>query len=149
MIWLRPPRPRAEPRRRSYIFMFLRGVLFAQFILFATWNNSGYSYLSWLSREQHVTPLMAVTGIALLIAYVVLFRIAFVALGYRGLVAASMLLSGGLLILWQLGLIDLEALTSRIEFWLFVVAAILSIGLGWGAFQQRISGQNDVLKRPP
>jgi hypothetical protein len=32
---------------------------------------------------------------------------------------------------------------------MFIAASIVSIGIGWAKYQQRISGQRDVLKSPP
>jgi hypothetical protein len=138
-----------EPRRRIYAWQYIRGVLFVQFVLFATWNNSGYSYIDWITRAQAFTALMAVAGIALLIAYVVLIRVAYVALGYPGIIGASLLLAMLLLACSQLGLIDLDTLTRHVEFWMSVVASIVSMGVAWAKYQQRLSGQRDVLKSPP
>ena len=142
-------RRKAEPRRRGYVWQFVRGALFAQFLLFATWNHSGYSYVSWVSGAGSFTALMGLTGIALLIAYVTILRIAFVALGYPGLVAASILMAVVMLIGSELGVVNLNELTRDLEFWLFIAASILSIGIGWAKYQQRLSGQRDVLKNPP
>ena len=139
----------AEPARRGYVWQFVRGVLFAQFLLFATWNRSGYSYISWVTGADQFTALMAVAGIALLIAHVTMLRIAYVALGYPGLFAASLLLAAIVLLGYKLGLLDLDTLTREVEFWMFIVASILSIGVGWAKYQQRFSGQRDVLKSPP
>ncbi len=136
-------------RRGAYLWQFIRGVLFVQFLLFATWNNSGYSYFGWVTGARHFTPLMATAGIALLVAHVVVLRIAFVALNYPGIIAASLLLAVLLLAGSQLDLIALEPLTRQVEFWLFIVACILSIGIGWAKFQLRLSGQANVLKAPP
>jgi hypothetical protein len=149
MMAPRVRRVSVEPGRSSYLWQFARGVLGAQFLLFATWNHSGYSYLSWVSGAASFTALMAVAGIALLIGHVVLLRIAFVALGYEGIVGASLFLGVMLLIARQLGMIDLDELTRHVEFWLFVTASILSIGIGWAKYQQRFSGQREVLKSPP
>jgi hypothetical protein len=124
-------------------------VLFAQFLLFATWNNSGYSYVGWVTHATSVTALMAVAGIALLIAHVVLIRIAYVALSYPGIVGALVLLGVLLLIGSQLDLIVLDELTRHVEFWLFIVASVVSMGVGWAKYQQRLSGQRDVVKAPP
>jgi len=136
-------------RRWFYLWQFIRGLLLVQFLLFATWNNSGYSYVGWVTGARHFTALMAVAGIALLVAHVVVLRIAFVALNYAGIIAASLLLAVLLLTCSQLDLIALEPLTRQVEFWLFIVASIVSIGLGWAKFQLRFSGQANVLKSPP
>ncbi len=138
-----------EPRRRIYAWQYIRGVLFVQFVLFSTWNNSGYSYVGWVTGAKEFTALMAVAGIALLIAYIMLIRVAYVALGYSGLTGATLLLAMLLLACSQLGLLDLDALTRHVEFWMFVAASIVSIGIGWAKYQQRISGQREVLKSPP
>jgi Family of unknown function (DUF6524) len=138
-----------EPRRRIYLWQFVRGALFAQFLLFATWNHSGYSYVGWVTGAAHFNVLMAVTGLALLIAHVVVLRIAYVALGNAGIIGAAILLGVLLLAGSQLGLIELDELTRHVEFWYFVVACLVSIGVGWAKYQQRISGQRDALKSPP
>jgi Family of unknown function (DUF6524) len=124
-------------------------VLFAQFLLFATWNNSGYSYIGWVTRAASFTALMTVVGIALLIGHILLIRIAYVALSFPGIIGASLLLAVLALIGSQLGLITLDELSRHVEFWMFNVASIISIGVGWAKYQQRFSGQRDVLKSPP
>ena len=138
-----------EPPRQTYLWQFIRGVLFVQFVLFATWNNSGYSYVGWVRGAASFTALMAVVGIALLIAHIVLIRIAYVALGYAGLIGASLSVGALMLIGSQLNLIVLNDLSRHIEFWLFNVASIISVGVGWAKYQQRFSGQREVLKNPP
>lgn len=138
-----------EPRRRIYAWQYIRGVLFVQFVLFATWNSSGYSYVGWVTGAQRFTALMAVAGIGLLVAHIVLIRIAYVALGYPGIFSASLLLAMLMLAFSQLGLIELDTLTRHVEFWMFIAASIVSIGIAWAKYQQRISGQRDVLKSPP
>jgi hypothetical protein len=145
----KPRRMSREPSRQSYLWQFIRGVLFAQFVLFATWNNSGYSYVGWVTRAASYTAPMVVVGIALLIAHIVLIRIAFVALGYSGLIGASLLLAALLLVGSRFDLIVLDELSRHVEFWLFNVASIISIGVGWAKYQQRFSGQREVLKSPP
>src|SRR5579863_9871775 len=138
-----------DPPRLSYLWQFIRGLLFTQFLLFATWNNSGYSYVGWVTGAAHFTALMAVAGIALLIAHVIVIRIAYVALGYAGILGASGLLAALTLIGWQLDLIDLDEITHHVAFWLINVASIESIGVSWARYQMRLSGERDVLKSPP
>jgi hypothetical protein len=140
---------RIDPRRTRYLWQFVRGALFVQFLLYATWNQSGYSYIDWVTNAPTFSALMAVAGIALLIAHVVVLRIAYVALGQAGIIGASLLLGALLLVGSQLGLIEIDALSRHLEFWLVLVASLLSIGVGWAKYQQRISGQRDVLKSPP
>ena len=138
-----------DPPRQGYAWQFIRGTLFVQFLLFGTWNHSGYSYIDWVTGAAQFTALMAVAGIALLAAHIAVLRIAYVALGRRGIIAASLLIAMLLLAASRLGLIELEELTGHFEFWLFATASLLSIGIGWAKYQQRISGQRDVVKYPP
>lgn len=138
-----------DPPRLSYLWQFARGLLFTQFLLFGTWNNSGYSYVGWVTGAEHFTALMAVAGIALLIAHVIVIRIAYVALGYPGIVAVSGLLAALTLIAWQLDLFELDEITHHVAFWLINVAAIESVGVSWARYQMRLSGERDVLKSPP
>jgi hypothetical protein len=142
-------RIRAEPRRQAYLWQFVRGLLFVQFLLFATWNNSGYSYVGWVTRADTFTALMAVAGILLLIAQVTVIRIAYLALGDLGIAMAALLLGVVLLIGSRFELIDLAMVTRHIEFWMSIAAGIVSIGVGWAKYQERISGQRDQVKSPP
>jgi hypothetical protein len=138
-----------EPPRRSYLWRFLRGLLFAEFLLLATWGGSDYSYLSWLARPHPLTALQAVAGIALLIGHVALARIAFLSLDWLGVTASLALLFCVLLAAAHLGLIDLTAAQDRRGFWLFVAGVLIAAGLAWGSLQQRLSGERTVLKNPP
>ena len=135
--------------RGSYLWDFLSSLLFAEFLLLATWNRTGYSYLDWVRAAGDFTAPMAAAGLALLIAHIALLRMSFVALGYAGILAALILLGCVLLGGSTLDLIDLERLSRNSDFWTFVVATVLSAGTSWGKFQQRLTGQRDVLKDPP
>jgi hypothetical protein len=138
-----------ETRRIGYLWRFARGMLAMEFLLLATWNPWGTSYVAWVARSGGVGPLQAVAGIALLIGHVALLRIAFVALGYPGILAGLLLVGCAVLAAWQLGLADLNRLQAEPLFWLAVWAAIVSLGITWAAFQKRLSGQRGVLKSPP
>jgi hypothetical protein len=138
-----------DPYRRNYIWQFIRGTLFVQFLLFGTWNQSGYSYINWVTGGSHFTALMVVAGIALLTAHIVVLRIVYIALGPPGIIGAALLLGVVFLIASQLGLVELNELTGHVEFWLFAIASLLSIGIGWAKYQQRISGQRSVIKYYP
>jgi hypothetical protein len=140
---------RATPSRRHYFWSFLRGMVMAEFLLLATWNHGGYSYLSWVRSRNEFTPLMAVAGIALLIAHIAMLRMAYVALGPIGVMASLIAIWLILLACSTLGLLDLRSLLTESNFWIFVAAWVLSAGINWARFQYRLSGQRGVLKAPP
>jgi Family of unknown function (DUF6524) len=139
---------RLEPRRRGYLWQFLRRLLFAEFVLLVTWSPSPLSYVTWVGRVPF-GALQAVLGIALLIAHVVAVRMAFLSLDWLGITASLLLLGCVLLAVSHLGLLDLAAAQGQRAFWLFVAGVLVAIGLVWGSLQQRISGERTVLKSPP
>ena len=139
---------RREPRRRSYLWQFLRRLLFAEFVLLVTWSPTPLSYIAWIGRVPF-GALQAVAGIALLIAHVVAARMVFLSLDWLGITASLALLGSVLLAGEHLGLLDLDAAQDQRTFWLFVASVLVAAGLAWGSVQQRISGERTVLKNPP
>jgi hypothetical protein len=136
------------PRRHSYLWQFLRRLLFAEFVLLVTWSPSPLSYISWVGRVPF-GALQAVAGIALLIAHVAAVRMVFLSLDWIGITASLVLLGCVLLSASHLGLLDLWVLQHQRAFWLFVASVLVAAGLAWGSLQQRISGERTVLKSPP
>src|SRR5579859_4423938 len=137
-----------EPRRRSYLWQFLRRLLFAEFVLLSTWSPLPLSYLSWIGRVPF-GALQAVAGIALLIAHIAAARMVFLALDWIGITASLVLLGSVLLAAAHLGLLDLWVVQDQRAFWLFVASVLVAAGLVWGSLQQRLSGERTVLKSPP
>jgi len=141
--------PPASPRRRSYLFAFLRGVLMAEFLLLATWNRTGYSYVGWVSGAASFTALMAVAGISLLIAHLAMLRMTYVALTPLGIAASLVVIGAALLAGSTLDLLNLASLARMSDFWILIAACVLSAGINWAKIQARLSGQRSVLKAPP
>lgn len=140
---------KAAPRRVSLLWRFLRAALAVEFLLLATWNPWGTSWLAWVARGDGIGPLQALAGIALLVGHVAALRIAFVALGAPGVLAGALLVACATLSAWQVGLADLDRLAGDALYWLTAWAAILALGIAWAAFQKRLSGERGVLKNPP
>lgn len=138
-----------EPPRRSYAIGLARSFLATEFLVLATWNPSGTSYLDWLRHAARPTPTMAAVGIALLTGHVAVTRMATVALGVAGLLATGIAAGSLILVAAQLRLIEPRALLGEPVFWLSLWALALAIGLTWAKVQKRASGQRDVLKYPP
>jgi hypothetical protein len=137
-----------EPRRRSYLWQFLRRLLFTEFVLLATWSPSDLSYVAWAGRTPF-GALQAVAGILLAIAHIALVRMVFLSLDWIGITASLVLLGCVLLAAGHLGLLDLVAAQGDRAFWLFVASILVAAGLVWGNLQQRLSGERTVLKSPP
>lgn len=139
----------SAPRRRSYLFALLRGVVAAEFLLLSTWNPTGYSYFAWVNNTPELTAPKVFVGVCLLTAYVAWLRIAFVALGPLGVLASLVTIGSLLLAGSTLGLLRVSVLIDSPYFWIFVIACILAVGIVWGKIQQRMSGERSVLKSPP
>ncbi len=138
-----------RPRRRGYLLGLVRGVLAAEFLLLATWNRTGYSYVDWVLGADTLTALMAVAGIALLLAHLVMLRIAYVALRPIGIIASLLAIGTVLLAGSTVGILNLTLLATYSDFWIFLAACVFSIGINWTKLQSRMSGERGALKAPP
>src|SRR5258706_8152040 len=117
-------------------------------VVFGTYNPSGHSFYHWVRDGGASVQLRLVVGIFLLAAIVALVRMAFLSIGYRGIVAVLSLIYGGILFRVGLGwfeFLDVDIETYAILLW---VSTILGVGISWSFFQRRISGGKDVIKKP-
>lgn len=125
-------------------------VLSSFFLLFATWNPLGYSYLAWIGEEDGTRlSLKAAVGVALFVVYVVYLRIAWVALGLLGTATVAATLLSGVLMMRHLGLFDDDAPFWSSYLMLVLASAVLATGLCWAHFKRRVTGQSHVLYPPP
>ena len=123
---------------------FLARFAAAVVVVFATYNPEGLSYYHWLREGGGSLPLKAFAGIVLLIAWIFLLKSAQSSLGMLG-VALSAAFFGTLLWL-VLSFAHVSAQGSRTLSYLVEigVAGVLSVGLIWSRFRQRVTGQVDV-----
>jgi hypothetical protein len=124
---------------------FLARWLFAIVLVFGTYNPSEYSYFNWVvSRTGDFGPVMAMAGIALLIAWIVFLRATMESLGMLGIALGSALFA---CLIWWLIDIDLLSLDSPHQLtWLvlLVLSLILAAGMSWSHISRRLTGQVDV-----
>jgi len=117
-------------------------------VVFGIYNPSGHSYYHWATDSSGSLALKLVVGIFLLAALVALVRMAFLSIGYRGIVAVLSLIYGSILFRVGLGwfeFVDIDIETYAILIW---VSTIIGIGISWSFFQRRISGDKYVIKTP-
>ena len=111
-------------------------------LVFATYNPSGYSYLSWIrSNFPHVQPAQAVIGLGLLAIWIFFVHATWRSLGALG-VGLGLAFFGA--IVWMLsswGWFNSSSHAALIWMILFIVACMLTIGLCWGLIRARVSGQ--------
>jgi hypothetical protein len=124
---------------------FLVRWLFAVVLVFGTYNPSDYSYFNWvISRTGEFGPVMAMAGVALLIAWIVFLRATLESLGLLGIVLGGALFA---CLIWWLIDIDILSPDSPKELvWiiLLVLSLILASGMSWSHIRRRLTGQIDV-----
>ena len=131
---------------RSFDFSgFMIRWLMALFLVFMTYNPSGYSWYHWLvGAENKVDPLIALTGVLLLIGWVIYVRATARSLGVLGALL-SLALFGTLV--WALvyyRIISLENTTFLTYILQVILSAVMAIGLSWSHVRRRLTGQFDV-----
>lgn len=117
----------------------------ALFLAFLTYNPSGYSWYHWLAgAENKVNPLIALSGVLLLIGWVIYVRATARSLGILGTLL-SLALFGTLV--WALiyyRFISLDNTTFLAYLLLVILSAVMATGLSWSHVRRRLTGQFDV-----
>ena len=131
---------------RSFNFSgFIMRWAMALLLVFLTYNPSGYSWYHWLvGAENKVNPLIALTGLLLLIGWVIYVRATARSLGILGTLL-SLALFGTLvwaLIYYQI--ISLENTTLLVYLLQVILSAVMATGLSWSHVRRRLAGQFDV-----
>lgn len=135
--------------RFSWGGYFLR-LLFAIFIVFATYNPLGYSLYHWIraqaasSTSSEMWALLALCGIVVLVGWVIFIRATYRSLGPFGTVLAVAFF--GALIWLVLSVIPIPEGNENLIVYLiqFGLAGVLSAGLSWSHVRRRLTGQFDV-----
>lgn len=119
--------------------------LFALVLVLCTYNPSGYSWFHWMkSAFPSITPIIALSGIALLIGWAMYVRATLRSLGPLGLVLAGALFSCLLWLLIDWGLLSLDNVSALAWVILIILAGILATGMSWSHIRRRASGQVDA-----
>ena len=122
---------------------FLLRFVFAVALVLVTYNPSGYSWVGYLQSDIAMVYLAA-SGIILLIGWVMFLRATWNSLGALGTILASAFFG---IIIWlfiEWGFFSLEDTTVIQWVVLFVVAAVLAVGMSWSHVRRRVSGQYDT-----
>ena len=129
-------------------FTFLSFALrffFALCLVLLSFNPSEYSYFHWvLKHSNDFGPLMVIAGIILTIGWVIYLRATFNSLGALGLVLASVFFGSNVWLLYDLGWISINKVSSFMWAVEIAMAFILAIGMSWSHIRRRLSGQYDT-----
>jgi len=128
--------------RRFDLSAFLIRLFAAQFIVFSTYNPSGFSYYHWVVDTWPRDWLLQVPIVpAYVIFYWLLLRATFKGLRPIGIIITIALMGS---ILWVLMDMHVVRLTSAEDFGLlvlFMVAGLLAAGVSWMRIWTRVTGQ--------
>lgn len=127
----------------SALQQFLIRVFAGIVVVLVTYNPTGWlSYVHWVSEGFETDmALKALAGLVLLIAYVVLIRATYYAIGVIGIVLVAALIAA---IVWVMS--DLGVLAVRdpgVLSWVILIGigVLLGVGLSWAIIRRRLSGQ--------
>lgn len=113
-------------------------------LVIATFNPTGVSLFHWISEAPvAVTPGKALAALALVIAWVVCLRTAFISLGKAGLLLGLALFS---VLTWFLVDRHVVTLNGSGIVWvgLVVLGVLLGVGLSWSLLRAKATGQIEV-----
>jgi len=127
---------------------FLR-FLFALLLVYVSYNPSGFSYFHWakdaiFGEGDFLTPPFALISVILLIGWTIYLRATFRSLGGFGLLLALAFFA---IIIWwlvDLGLLGINNVSVLSYIVLFLIAAVLAVGMSWSHVRRRMSGQADM-----
>jgi Family of unknown function (DUF6524) len=119
--------------------------LVALLLVFASYNPEGFSYFHWLLNTQSSTWAVKVfVGVVLLIGWTVYLRATFSSLGGLGIFLAMAFFASLLWVLIYWGWVPTDSIRAVSYIVLFIIAALLAIGMSWSHLRRRASGQIDV-----
>jgi len=136
-----------KPSREFNVFSFIWRFVASLVLVLITYNPTQYSYVAWLTADPTAEPLGPehfVTGVILLIGWVILLAATQRSLGFLGLLLGGSLLGGVVWLLVDIGVLSVGTVTSASWVGLICVAALLAIGLSWSHVWRRLTGQFEV-----
>ena len=119
--------------------------VFALALVLCTYNPSEYSYFHWFKNTlPSFTPILAISGVVLIIGWVIYIRATFRSLGPIGLTLAALLFAAIIWLFIDMGWLSMDSFTAISWILLVILSAILAVGMSWSHIRRRFSGQMDV-----
>ena len=116
------------------------------FVLLAlTYNPTKFNYTRWaVTNWQDQMPLVVLAGLVLLVAFVLFFTAVLRGIGAVGVLLILAVVAAVVWVLVDFGWISLENPTSNTWIGLVALSVVLAVGMYWGIFWRRLSGQLEV-----
>jgi hypothetical protein len=124
---------------------FIARWLAALFLVFATYNPSGYSYCDWISDfagGQWI--LKALVTILLIIAYATFILATLRSLGVLGVLTWFLFFSSLVWLMINIGIVQSLSVRTVVTLGLIVSANVFAVGVSWSYIRLRLSGQADT-----
>ena len=124
---------------------FLARWICAFALLAATFNPTEYNYIQWVRSYGGMNVSIAVlTGLVLLVGYIIYLRATLRSIGAVGMVLVLALVGAIGWVLYDLGILRLDDPSRNVWLALGALSFVLAIGLSWSIVRRMLSGQADV-----
>lgn len=124
---------------------FLLRFVFALILVLCSYNPTGYSFSHWLVTSfPSITPVLAVSGSALIIGWAIYIRATLRSLGTVGMLLAGVFLACVIWLLVDWGLLNFTNVPVFSWVALLFVAILMGLGISWSHIRRRMTGQVDT-----
>jgi hypothetical protein len=128
---------------------FLLRWLGAAFLVFATYNPSGWSYMHWIMATGAEAgagnvPLKILVGLLLLGGFGVYFRATWLSLGLLGIALVVAVFGVFVWLLADYNLVDVGSTMVIVLVVEIILTIVMGVGMSWSHVQRRLTGQLDV-----
>ena len=119
--------------------------LIAFILLAATYNPTPFNWVRWsLTNYSEQLPLIVLSGLILLIGYIIFLRATLRSIGAFGMALVLALVAALLWVLYDFGWLSLENQAANLWLGLIGLSLVLGVGLSWSQIRRAISGQTDM-----
>jgi len=119
--------------------------LFAFALVCFTWNPTRFNFVAWaIVQWDGLAPLVAFSGLVLLMGWIFFLRTTASSLGVLGIVLCTGLAAIVLWILFRYNIVSTESTTLISWIVLILFSGILAAGMSWAHLRNRWSGQATV-----
>lgn len=116
-------------------------MLFAGFLVFATYNPSGRSFTHWVLSDGPRIEWKLVATALLLVAHGVVIPVALRALGLGGVALVTSLTTTAIWVAMETGWLTIPAPDGKIWIGLSVLSVVIGVGLCWMTIGRTMDGQ--------
>lgn len=119
--------------------------LIAFVLLTATYNPTPFNWVRWsLANYSEQLPLIVLSGLILLIGYIIFLRATLRSIGPFGMGLVLALVAALVWVLYDFGWLSLENQATNLWLGLIGLSLVLGVGLSWSHIRRAILGQTDM-----